>query len=89
MDVTELERLAGSGAEMPDGLNSAEQMYYNGLSYLYGRHRAGDITKEEGANYKRKMRAASSTSWWQRPLLPRTGSRSWCITPGFWRWPPP
>ena len=49
------EKLAARNEPMPEGLNSAQQMYYQGLCFLHARYRAGDITAEEGKQIKAQM----------------------------------
>ena len=37
--VSDLERLAMRGEEMPDGLSLADQEFFQGLAYIYSRYR--------------------------------------------------
>lgn len=61
--MTEMDRLAAQNAPMPEGMNSAQQMYYHGLCLLYARHRQGDIDTEaarrEKLELKKSFEAAS------------------------------
>lgn len=45
-----------NGTRMPDGLCLADQVYFQGLAYLYSRFRAGFITRECGSEEKGKMK---------------------------------
>lgn len=56
MQISELERAAMNGDQMPDGLCLEDQVYFQGLAYLYGRFRAGFITRERGSEEKGKMK---------------------------------
>ena len=52
MDLDELERIAMRGGPMPDGLNLTDQRFFQGISYLYARYRAGFIDREAGSREK-------------------------------------
>ena len=55
MDLDELERIAMRGGPMPAGLTLPNQVYFQGLSYLYARFRAGFIDRDCGSAEKGKM----------------------------------
>ena len=55
IERAKLERQASQNAPMPKGLSGAEQMLYQGLCYLYARHRAGDINPETGKAEKAEL----------------------------------
>ncbi len=55
MTVNELEVAACAGEEMPGNLNSAEQLLFQKLRYLYANHRAGVIDRERGRREKAKI----------------------------------
>ena len=55
MDLDELERIAMRGEPMPKDLTLPNQMYFQGLAYLYARFRAGFIDRERGSAEKGKM----------------------------------
>ena len=46
MSTDELERLAASCSEMPDGINAAEQLLYLSLRQLYAIYRTRKITRD-------------------------------------------
>ena len=46
MSTDELEKLAASFAEMPDGLNAAEQLLYLSLRQLYAIYHTRKITRD-------------------------------------------
>lgn len=46
MSTDELEKLAASFAEMPDGINAAEQLLYLSLRQLYAIYRTRKITRD-------------------------------------------
>lgn len=50
--VSELERLAIRGEPMPDGLNLTDQWFFQSLSLLYARYRAGFIDRAAGSREK-------------------------------------
>lgn len=58
------ERLAMTGAPMPDGLEMPEQMLYQALANLYGRFRANWTNKETATNEKRKI--ADAYHWYKK-----------------------
>ena len=47
MDLDELERIAMYGGPMPDGLNLTDQWFFQSISLLYERYRAGFINREK------------------------------------------
>ena len=49
IEISDLERAAMHGKPMPDGLSLIDQVYFQGLAYLYARFRAGMITREQGS----------------------------------------
>lgn len=55
IDISQLERAAMSGDKPPDGLSLLDTVYYQGLSYIYGRYRAGFIDRERGGREKREL----------------------------------
>ena len=55
MDLNELERTAMRGEPMPGGLSLVNQVYFQGLKYLYAQFRAGFIDREHGSQDKGKM----------------------------------
>lgn len=55
IEISDLERAAMHGKPMPDGLSLIDQVYFQGLAYLYARFRAGMITREQGSEEKKKM----------------------------------
>ena len=52
MDLDELERIAMRGGPMPDGLNLTDQWFFQSISLLYERYRAGFINREKGKKEK-------------------------------------
>lgn len=58
------ERLAMTGAQMPDGLEMPEQMLYQALANLYGRFRENWIDKETATKEKRKI--ADAYHWYKK-----------------------
>lgn len=52
MDLDELERIAMRGGPMPDGLNLTDQRFFQSISYLYARYRAGFIGRDTGSREK-------------------------------------
>lgn len=46
---------AANGAQMPDGLSTADTAAYQALSHLYARYRAGFIERSSAATEKRKI----------------------------------
>lgn len=55
MSTDELEKLAASFAEMPDGLNAAEQLLYLSLRQLYAIYRTRKITRDIAKREKTKI----------------------------------
>lgn len=55
MSTGELEKLAASFAEMPDGLNAAEQLLYLSLRQLYAIYRTRKITRDIAKREKTKI----------------------------------
>ena len=55
MDLDELERIAMRGGPMPKNLTPPNQVYFQGLAYLYARFRAGFIDRECGSVEKGEM----------------------------------
>lgn len=55
MTVDELNRIAFSGADMPVGLNTAEQLLYLKLLYLYKLRSLGSIDTAKGKIMKAKF----------------------------------
>lgn len=53
--VLELEQAAMKGNSPPSGLSLVDTVYYQGLSYIYGRYRAGFIDRERGGQEKREL----------------------------------
>lgn len=49
------ERLAMRGEPMPNGLSAADQMAYQGLSYLYSRYYSGSVDRDSASKEKRKI----------------------------------
>lgn len=69
--VSELERAAMKGDTMPDGLSQAEQIYFQGLAYLYARFKAGSISRDVGSKEKMKMlckkeKAEENYQFWKK-----------------------
>lgn len=56
--VSDLERLAMRGEEMPDGLSLADQEFFQGLAYIYARYRMKVIDRATGSREKGKLRHA-------------------------------
>lgn len=50
--MIDLERMAARNEPMPQGLDVAQQMLYQGLHLLYARHREGDVDAETGKQEK-------------------------------------
>lgn len=50
--VSELERLAMRGEPMPEGLSLTDQRFFQSLSLLYARYRAGFIDRAAGSREK-------------------------------------
>ena len=55
MSAPELEKLAAQGAEMPDGLDGAEQLLFQALRQLYALFRSGKIQKDMARREKTKI----------------------------------
>lgn len=55
MDKDDIDKLAHAGADMPDGLSTADQLLFLKLRYLYTLHRAGAIGAERGKIDKQKI----------------------------------
>lgn len=55
MLITELEKLAMKGANLPDNITPEEQLLFLQLKYLYILHRSGKITQEQGKSEKAKF----------------------------------
>ena len=55
MSITELEKLAMKGADLPDGITPEEQLLFLQLKYLYILHRSGKLTQEQGKAEKAKL----------------------------------
>lgn len=55
MLITELEKLAMKGANLPDGITPEEQLLFLQLKYLYILHRSGKLTQEQGKAEKAKL----------------------------------
>lgn len=55
MSADELEKLAASFAEMPDGLNAAEQLLFLSLRQLYAIYHTRKITREIAKLEKTKI----------------------------------
>lgn len=53
--ISELEKMAMKQCAMPDGLTLNEQSFFQAISYLYARFRAGMITREQGKAEKIKI----------------------------------
>lgn len=51
----DLEKLAASGAEMPEGLNTGEQLLFLTLRELYANFRSGAINREQGHREKQRV----------------------------------
>ena len=65
----DLERLAASGAEMPDGLNTGEQLLFLTLRELYSNFRAGAVNRERGHREKLRILDAYRQVKFQYELL--------------------
>lgn len=68
--MPEIDKLAAQNAPMPEGLNSAQQMYYQGLCLLYARHREGGIDTDAARREKAELtkayeKAAFELSLWE------------------------
>lgn len=55
MTADQIEDLALAGAELPDGLNAAEQLLFLHFRYLYRYARLVDMPKEQGRREKAKI----------------------------------
>ena len=55
MTLKEIERLAGTGAQMPDELNAAEQLAFQSLRLLYVHYAMESITEEQGKQEKTRI----------------------------------
>lgn len=55
MNEIPFERQAALGEPMPQGLDAAQQMLYQGLRLLYARHREDDVDAETGKQEKAEM----------------------------------
>ena len=53
--VSELEKAAMRGEPMPDGLSLVDQVYFQGLAYLYARFRLKVIDRATGSREKGQM----------------------------------
>lgn len=58
MNVTELERIAAKGGEMPDDLRMHEQLLFLTLRTLYHSFRSGAVNKERGSREKQRIMQA-------------------------------
>ena len=58
MTTTELERLAASEEEMPDGLTMPEQLLYLTLRELYGNFRSGAVNRDRAKREKSRILVA-------------------------------
>lgn len=57
-DTEQLERLAASDEEMPDGLAMPEQLLFLTLRELYGNFRSGAVNRERGKREKSRILVA-------------------------------
>lgn len=55
MSVKELEKLAASGSEMPQGLNAPEQLLFLSLRHLYAVYRSGKVDKNTAKKEKTQI----------------------------------
>lgn len=53
--VSALECAAMNNEPMPDGLSLPDQMYFQGLAWLYARYHAKQISRERGQQEKQKL----------------------------------
>lgn len=53
--VSALEYAAMNNEPMPDGLRLPDQMYFQGLAWLYARYHARQISREQGQVEKQKL----------------------------------
>lgn len=53
--VSALEYAAMNNEPMPDGLRLPDQMYFQGLAWLYARYHAKQISRERGQQEKQKL----------------------------------
>lgn len=53
--MIDLERMAARNEPMPQGLDVAQQMLYQGLRLLYARHREDDVDAETGEQEKAEL----------------------------------
>lgn len=53
--VSALEYAAMNNEPMPDGLRLPDQMYFQGLAWLYARYHARQISREQGQIEKQKL----------------------------------
>lgn len=58
MTTDELERMAASDAEMPDGLDMPEQLLFVTLRTLYQNFRSGSVNRERGKREKSRILVA-------------------------------
>lgn len=55
-NVSELERAAMDNKPMPEGLRLYEQIYFQALSCIYLKYRAGRISREQGSKEKNQLK---------------------------------
>lgn len=57
MSVTDIEKLAAQGSEMPASLNAPEQLLFLSLRHLYAMYRSGKIAKDSARAEKNMIYA--------------------------------
>ena len=55
MNPIDIEKIAMHSDDMPDGLNSAEQLLFLSFRFLYESHRRGMITREQAKKEKQSI----------------------------------
>lgn len=55
MSVTDIEKIAASGGEMPQGLNAPEQLLFLSLRHLYAVYRSGKVDKNTAKKEKTQI----------------------------------
>ena len=61
MTAEQIERAAMKAPEMPEGLNTAEQLLFQKFRYLYAAARSGQINRDQGHQEKMRILSAFNT----------------------------
>ena len=69
MDLLDLEKMAYAGSEMPDGLNTGEQMFFFAMRGLYHNHHIGAVNRERGHREKQRIMVAYQQVKFQYEML--------------------